>query len=880
MAFTHGQQLWSRVGLLPRLVTVVGLALLAGSLVMLALFIREGAAEYRARMAEEVGEISHFLAPVVVEQAIVGDYAAIKQAMDAQVVKRRNVIRIAWYDQDGHLLLAQDHSLGPNAPRWFVAWMGVEAEVHTHSVTLGGVEYGTLIIETTPVAMQNRLWQQLHELSVVVFLTVTAVFVVLAFLLRTTLAALGQLSRAARAFSQGDHSVRIEPQGAPEVRHVIHAFNEMAHEQELLVTDLSGSRAALREQLHFTEELLETMPMPVFYKSRDGRYLGVNKAWENFFGMARSAILGKPVTALYVHDPDTARLHEAKDAVLWATPGMQWYEAALKTRDGQHHETVYYKASFTTGDGEVMGLIGVIVDLTDLKRAEAKARAALVDKVSAEAANQAKSVFLANMSHEIRTPLTAIIGFSESLQDPRQTPAEHREGLMSIHRAGKHLLQVINDILDLSKIEAGRLEVERIACPLGSLLHDVTHLIRPKAIAKGIGFETDYQFPLPASIETDPLRLRQVLLNLCSNAVKFTDDGQVVLRVGYRASEAQICFEITDTGIGMSEPQLARLFQPFTQADASTTRKYGGTGLGLCLSRQLTEAMGGSIHVRSRLGLGTQILVTLPAGKPFAAELVERFADPDSPVAPAGETRLTGRVLLAEDHPDNQRLVCRYLERLGLTWDLAENGQEAVAMALAGAYDLVLMDMQMPMLDGHAATRRLRELGYTRPIVALTANAAAVDACHCEEVGCDGFLTKPIDRAKFNATLARFLVATTSADTDDTPLVSTLLREDPGLGDLVQRFVQRLPVLVGEMERAHADQDWGALKGHGHNLKGIGGGYGFAQLTELGARIERCADNRDQAGTLALLVELQRMATRIEAGYQTGAQPSRRAANQ
>lgn len=378
-----------------------------------------------------------------------------------------------------------------------------------------------------------------------------------------------------------------------------------------------------------------------------------------------------------------------------------------------------------------------------------------------EQASQTKSEFLARMSHEIRTPMTAIIGFADVLLDQAQQKSE-REAAQIIKRNGEALLEIINDVLDLSKIEAGKLSCEIVECSVTELAADVVSLLRIRAEAKGVALRLELDQSLPARVLSDPFRIRQVLVNFLSNAIKFTERGEIFVSVTDRksASGRLLEFTVRDTGIGMSPTQLENLFSPYSQGDPSTARRYGGTGLGLSICKRLAGLLDGQIEVESSLGVGSLFRLLVPAVEVETPELSE--ISQGLPTAPVELSDC--RVLLVEDSPDVQRLLGFLLRKAGADVATADDGDQAISMALRNFYDIVLMDVQMPVLDGLEACRQLRAAGYHRPVIALTADAMEGARAACLAAGYDDYLSKPIAPPTLLATVRRFLpLSATSA---------------------------------------------------------------------------------------------------------------------
>jgi CheY-like chemotaxis protein len=413
---------------------------------------------------------------------------------------------------------------------------------------------------------------------------------------------------------------------------------------------------------------------------------------------------------------------------------------------------------------------GVMVSLDDVTQLEKNKIDLKIAKEEADAANKAKGDFLANMSHEIRNPMNAIVGFTDilrrGLEDSESTRTTY---LDTIHASGTHLVELINDILDFSKIEAGKLELEIRDCSPYQLMNEVVNVLRMKAEQQSLSLSINLRGAIPETIQADPTRLRQILMNLVGNAIKFTAEGgvRIVASMEEKGGQPFLRFEVTDTGIGMTQEQIGRLFQEFMQADSSVTRRFGGTGLGLAISKRLTEAMGGQIAVRSEPGVGSTFYFSIATGDLSGVPMLdaEQASEKFRSAARSKQHGLrvyfkTARVLITDDTPANRQLAGLVLRKAGLTVDEAENGAIAVEKASCGTYDLLLMDMQMPVMDGFTATRTLRDQGLKTPILAFTANVMEQDRQRCVAAGCSGFLTKPINIDLLLSTIAEYLETT------------------------------------------------------------------------------------------------------------------------
>lgn len=623
------------------------------------------------------------------------------------------------------------------------------------------------------------------------------------------------------------------------------------------VTDSERSRAALERSQERLHRAMEASGLALWDLDVPGEAVYLSEHWSVMLGgEPRETRCTAQELLELVPMEDLPAIQAALEPVLGGRSPNYVVQHRVRRNDGSF---LWIHSEGRVADrherGAPLRMVGTNRDITASKQAERDLREA---RDAADAANRAKSQFLATMSHEIRTPLNGIIGVTRLLLDEELTP-EVRRHTDLIDRSAHSLLSLVNDILDVSKIEAGQMEIELVPFDLHELVEDLVNLYRLRATEKSLLFRVRVAPGVPRHVEADPTRLRQVLVNLLGNALKFTSSGWIGLDVrGAREEAAHVLeFVVTDTGVGIPGEVQPQLFTRFMQADSSTSRKFGGSGLGLSIVRQLVDLMGGTVSVASVPGQGSRFTVTLPVLAAEEAPAATSWQDLPPSAEPA-------RILVAEDNPTNQVVAFGMLRKLGYDdVSIANDGAEAVAMAAREDFDLVLMDCQMPEMDGYEATRRLRAAGFTAPIVAMTANAIKGDRERCIEAGMNDYMTKPMDLKVLRAMLARWSGGQPSRIADlplfDADAMQSRFGGDRELEEVaLSTYGQATPNLLLKLRAALDADDRKAFERHAHSAKGSSAMISAERCAALGALMEERAPAAPAEELRRLVEEFQR----------------------
>ncbi len=566
----------------------------------------------------------------------------------------------------------------------------------------------------------------------------------------------------------------------------------------------------------------------------DGYFKRLNPAWERVLGYTVEELTARPFVD-FVHPDDRAATRAETEKITKGGSAIS-FENRYRAKDGSYRWLMWN----ATPHEEQELIYATARDITERKKL----------REEAEAANQAKSEFLARMSHEIRTPLNVLVGMGDLLERTSLTP-DQQQYVRVMQRTGTSLLTLINDILDLSKVEASQIVLEEIDFDLPGLLDAVLEIMSVRAREKNVALRYEIAPSTPTRLAGDPNRLRQILINLVGNALKFTEEGQVLVRVEKHPDDpAEIVrFSVSDSGIGIPPDQLETIFEAFAQADVSTSRKYGGTGLGLAISRRLVELMNGRIWARNNSSAGATFYFTARLAVPGAPPAAEKIAASPEPTPAHRAAPL--RILVADDSEDNRFLVAEYLRSSGCATEFAENGQAALEKFRAGSYDLVFMDLQMPVLDGYEATRRIRawEREHGRPatpVLALTASALESEGSRAIQAGCTEWIRKPVRLSAFRSLVAKYTPKHASHSRAGSPDTAAAR-----IRALIPEYLNQRRQDVSAVRSALEKSDFGAIRNLGHKMSGSGGGYGFPRISEIGAALCAAAESRDASAVRA-----------------------------
>ena len=862
----------------------------------------------RAELVETVGSQSRIIATNSTAALEFNDPKAATQTLGA-MGPIEDIEFAVIYGRDGKTFAAYSREGTEAPPESFVQ----NGELHSFSakhldvfypIIVEGERIATLHVRSSLSALYDKLLWNMAMLSAAM-LAGLGIAVVLVSRLQTIITKpisdlVGLMDQVS---SEKNFALRARPDGWDELGTLARGFNGMLEQIQARDDELEQHRAHLEQLVAQRTARLTEAQRIAHLGNWEWDVATDTSEWSDetyrIFGFTPQQFIANYEAFVQAIHPEDRQLVEDRVREAFELGHPYNIDHRILCPDGSVRYVHEQAEVIRNENGQAVKMLGTVQDISERKLIDDEL---MLAKQAADKANRTKSEFLANMSHEIRTPMNAIIGMTH-LCLKTELGDKQRDYIEKANQSAKTLMGIINDILDFSKIEANKMTLESNDFDLRTILANMDSVVGHLAREKGLRFDTSTQADVPNFLRGDELRLGQVLLNLAGNAVKFTAEGAVTISVNLKNAEEKVVeleFSVRDTGVGLSEEQMQRLFHPFTQADASTTRQYGGTGLGLVISKQLVEMMGGGIWAESAPGKGSVFRFTarFGHGKAFAAVTqasVEYLA--------AARARLRGaNILLAEDNPFNQQVAAELLEETGATVALANNGREALALLFKKRFDIVLMDVQMPEMDGYEATRRIRATSRLagQKVIAMTANAMAEDRERCLASGMDDFISKPIDPDQIVLVLAKWLpdragitpeeglVADLRSgkerrrggdrraakvrmgdDVIDLAILGHLVSDDPDkVRKFALKFLETAQKTLAEMDAAHTSGDLAALGGLGHKLKSSArtvGAMGFADLCQALESADK-ANDLSQAGMLLRQLHplLERIARQVE----------------
>ncbi|MBF0213427.1 MAG: response regulator [Magnetococcales bacterium] len=728
---------WERLPFAGRVLITASLALVVGGSTMVYVSAQRDAGETRDDLQISLQSSLQTLPAAVSELLVIGDFTALQQTMD-RYLAQPDVVGLRFRDQSGSVVESKKPKTMLQAPPWFKEWMGLDTLSGHHDVMVGGRNYGRLAVELSANASINRSWDRLLDHLMIVVLTIAVDFIGIWMVLRFGMRPLERLKEGSRALARGEFSTRLSVQGSPELRQVMQGFNAM-------VDTLNQARNALLAEKERLQVTLASIGDGVVTTDASGQVTFLNAEGSHLTGWSPEEAIGLPVTRVIrlIHEHDRREVENPVLRVLreGCVIGLANH-TILVGRQGEEYPIADSAAPIRIGDDGVM--LGVVMVFRDQTRERAQWYELLKAGRQAEEASRAKSNFLATMSHEIRTPMNVVLGMSEMLLETT-LDAQQRHYAQTMHHSGKALLGVINDVLDFSRMDAGRLSLISEPFSPRQVVEQTVRLMRVAAQEKGLELNEKICENIPEFIMGDGGRLRQILLNLLGNAIKFTHRGRVDVWATQDLQDPDcLLFAVEDTGIGITPEQQEQIFNEFVQADEGITRRYGGTGLGLAIVRRLVEMMGGRIWVESHHGQGSGFYCVLPMQVTAAPVLAG-----DEQTGEMGIPEQSLKILLVDDQEINRYVFDGFFRKTPHRLVMVDNGFDAIERVQHEPFDLVIMDVQMPNMDGYETTRLIRrwerETGHEPVrIMALTAYDRDGELPRSQKAGCDLCLTKPI----------------------------------------------------------------------------------------------------------------------------------------